>query len=80
MANATPTVNLLLAHDSAKKGPVHRCTGPFRFTLSERSEFETRGQENLARVAVECGDDAFFAQCRDQRAATGQARRAIGVD
>ena len=35
MANATPTVNLLQAHDSAKKGPVHRCTGPFRFTLSE---------------------------------------------
>ena len=65
MANAASTVNLLLAHDSAKKGPVHRCTGPFSFILWERLEFETCGQENLARVAVECGDNAFFAQCRD---------------
>ena len=61
MANAASTVNLLLAHDSAKKGPVHRCTGPFRFTLWERLEFKTSGQENLAGIAVECGDNAFFA-------------------
>ena len=61
MANAASTVNLLLAQDSAKKGPVHRCTGPFSLSLRERLEFEARGQENLARVAVECGDDAFFA-------------------
>ena len=74
MANAAPTVNLLLAHDSAKKGPVHRCTGPFSFTLWERLEFEAGGKENLARVAVERGDNAFAAQRRDQRTATRQAR------
>ena len=60
MANAAPTVNLLLAHDSAKKGPVHHCTDPFSFTLWERLEFETCRQENLTRVAIECADNAFF--------------------
>jgi hypothetical protein len=73
MANAAPTVNLLLPHDSAKKGPVHCCTGPFSFTLWERLEFEACGQENLARVAIECGDNAFAAQRGNQRTATRQA-------